>query len=129
MPPDPNGPTGDLDTDARALYRKLRKFLEDSGQWENGYRERLSGVCRDAMVMRVAYAGIPRDERGNMILTTQGRSENSGEVAHPNVRTAEAASKRYMDGLDSFGFSPAARARLNIEPKAPAGKFGGAFGG
>lgn len=124
MPPDPNGPPGDLDTDARALYRKLRTFLEDAQRWENSDRYVLAQTCRDDQLRREAQAAMPLNESHRPILTTQGRSEHSGEVVHPLVRVVEAASKRFSEGLRELGLTPAARARLGIVSKPPTGKFG-----
>lgn len=114
MPPDPHGPPADLDTTGKALYRKLRRFLEDAQRWENSDKYVLGNCCRDEQIMRVAWSTIPHERSGQPILTTAGRSENSGEVVHPNVRTAESASRRFLEGLRELGLTPRARAQLGF---------------
>lgn len=126
MPPDPHGPPGDLDTDARALYRKLREFLKGQQTWENSDRYILGQVCRYEMRARIARAGLPLDKHGKPVLISTGYKGQ--EVAHPNLKTAEAAEKSFVDGLRELGLTPAARKRLEIEVgRRDAGKFGAAF--
>lgn len=126
MPPDPNGPPGDLDTNGRALYRKLRTFLQGQSTWEDSDRYIVGNTCRWEQIARIAYEGLPRDKRGRPIMTTQGRSENSGEVAHPLVRVMMDAYGKFSAGLAECGLTPRARKQLEIEVGA---KGGGKFGG
>lgn len=121
MPPDPHGPPGDLDTSARSLYRKLRDFLKAQGTWENSDRYALGQVCRYEQRARLAREGIPRG------LTAEGYKGQ--DVQHPNLKTAEAAEKSFMEGLKELGLTPRARKQLQIETGgADGGKFGGSFG-
>lgn len=122
MPPDPHGPPGDLDTTAKALYRKLRDFLKAQHTWENSDKYALGQTCRYEQRARLARTALEKSDEG---MTTQGRSEHSGSVAHPLVRIMEVAEAKFMDGLRELGLTPAARKRLEIEVKRNTG--GGKF--
>lgn len=127
MPPDSEGPPGHygLDTTAKALYRKLREHLRKVDMWDGAYVDMLAQTCQYAMRSRQAWDALPKDKRGAPILTTQGRSENSGEVAHPLVRVAEAAAKSFVEGLKELGLTPLQRRRYEIEGKpSKGGKLG-----
>lgn len=123
-PLDPNGPAPDLDRTGAALYRKVREYLKGQNTWEESDTYLLSQACRYDQRARVAREAIPTDS-GSPVLTTRGRSEHSGDVAHPAVRIAEAAEKSFVDALKELGLTPAARKRLEIEAgRKPGGKFG-----
>lgn len=127
VPPDPHGPPGDLDTDARALYRKLRDFLKKQGTWENSDRYILGQTCRYEQRARLARGAMYDPELRAFVLTTEGYKGQ--DVKHPNLATAEAAEKSFVDGLRELGLTPRARKQLEIEvAKGAGGKFGGALG-
>lgn len=123
---DPTGPAADLDKQGASLYRKVRDYLKNQNTWVESDSYLLSQACRYEQRARVALASIPRDDNGNLILTTRGRSEFSGDVPHPAVRIAEAAEKSWVDALKELGLTPAARKRLEIEAgrKSAGSKFG-----
>ena len=121
---DHHGPPADLDVPGRKLYLKLRKFLKDAGLWENSDKFVLGQTCRYEQRSRLALASLPVDTDGRPILTTQGRSEFSGEVQHPLVRIIETADRGFLDGLRELGLTPRARKQLDVEPKKSTGRLG-----
>lgn len=123
---DKTGPPDDLDADGRKLYRALRKILQESQAWQDSDMYVLGQVCRYEQRARTTRELIPHAPGGRPLLTTQGRSENSGEVAHPLVKIMETAEGRYLDGLKELGLTPAQRKRLAIE--VGGGKGAGRFG-
>jgi P27 family predicted phage terminase small subunit len=125
MPVDPIGPPDDLDKDARALYRKIRTYLREQATWADSDMYLLGQTCRYEMRAREARASIPLED-GKPVMTTRGRSENSGDVAHPAVRIAEAAEKSFVDCLKELGLTPRARTQLGLETqkKGAGSKFG-----
>lgn len=122
---DPLGPPDDLDKDSRALYRKLRTYLRDQATWADSDMYLLGQACRYEMRAREARGSIPLED-GRPVMTTRGRSENSGDVAHPAVRIAEAAEKSFVDCLRELGLTPRARKQLEIDAgrKSGGSKFG-----
>ena len=124
MPPDPNGPPGDLDTNGRALYRKLRTFLQGQSTWEDSDRYILGQTCRYEMRARLARAAQYDPETKALVFTSEGYKGQ--QVAHPALKTAEAAEKSFVECLKELGLTPRARKQLEIEVGA---KGGGKFGG
>ena len=122
MPPDPHGPPADLDTTGKALYRKLRKFLQDQSTWANSDKHILGQTCRFAQRARLAYESLPCDGSGRPVLTSTGYKGQ--EVAHPLVKVMEAAESKFIDGLKELGLTPGARKRWEIEASRDKGKFG-----
>lgn len=123
MPPDPHGPPADLDTIGKALYRKLRKFLQDQGTWADSDKHLLGQTCRYDQRRREAREALPRDEKGRVVMVSTGYKGQ--EVAHPLVKVMEAAEARFVDGLKELGLTPGARKRWEIEAGGRgAGKFG-----
>lgn len=124
MPPDPNGPPGDLDTTGKALYRKLREFLRKQNTWEDSDRYILGQTCRYEMRGRLARAAMYDPETRALVFTTEGY--NKQDVPTPALKTAEAAEKSFVEGLKELGLTPRARKQLEIEVGAKGvGKFGG----
>lgn len=124
---DPLGPPDDLDKHGKALYRKVRGYLQGQHTWADSDIYVLAQTCRYEQRAREARESIPRDTNGNPVLTTRGRSENSGDVPHPAVRIMETAEKSFVDCLRELGLTPRARKQLEIEvgSKGNSGKFGG----
>lgn len=128
MARDPIGPPNDLDETGAKLYRKIREYLKADERWVESDAYLLGATCRYAQRARVAWTSLPRDENGRPVMTTGGRSEHSGEVAHPLVRIAETAERGFVDGLKELGLTPRAREQMKGEAgvKPPkGGKFGG----
>ena len=109
---DPTGPPTDLDTEGKAMYRKLRAALRKADRWTDSDQHALASTCRHAMAARKARAGIPRDAKGGLVLVVRG--SRGQDVAHPNVKIASDAESKFMDGLKELGLTPAARARLHL---------------
>lgn len=121
---DAHGPPADLDDKGRKLYLKIRRFLKDAGMWENSDKFVLGQACRYEQRSRLALSSLPVDDAGRPVLTTQGRSEFSGEVQHPLVRIIETSDRGFLDGLRELGLTPRARKQLALEPKKAAGRLG-----
>lgn len=126
-PPDPHGPPADLDTDARALYRKLREFLKGQQTWEDSDKYVLGQACRYEQRARQAR-GCMYDDEGRVVFS--GKGYKGQEVPSTFLRTAVEAEKAFVDCLKELGLTPRARKQLQIEVGGGdgGGKFGGAFG-
>lgn len=119
------GVPGDLDSTGKALYRNLRKAMQDRPdgptQWEHPDHHLLSQACRYEMRARRARDGFSALDRD--ALTTVG--DRKQLTVHPVVKIAEQAERAFVDCLKELGFTPAARARLGLEKaKAGGSKFG-----
>jgi P27 family predicted phage terminase small subunit len=125
IPTDPTTAPGDLDAQAKRLYYRLRKYLQDDFKtWHDGDREMLAQTCRYAQRARMAREATYDADTGAVVFTSKGYKGQ--EVPSPAMTTAAAAEKSFVDGLKELGFTPAARKRMELEVKKPGGgKFGG----
>lgn len=120
----PNVP-GDLDATAQALYRNLRKAMQERPdgptQWQDPDHHLLSQACRYEMRARRAREGFSALDSD--ALTTVG--DRRQLTVHPVVKIAEQAERAFVDCLKELGFTPRARAQLGLEKaKAGVSKFG-----
>lgn len=118
------GVPGDLDATGQKLYRDLRQAMRDRPdgptQWQDPDHHLLSQACRYDMRARRARDGF-RNASDEMV--TYG--DRKQLTVHPLVKIAEQAERAFVDVLKELGFSPRARAQLNIEArKAGESKFG-----
>lgn len=121
----PAGVPGDLDSTGKALYRNLRAAMRERPdgptQWQDPDHHLLAQACRYDMRARKARDAF-KDRPGDMVTV----GDRKQLTVHPHVKIAEQSERLFVDVLKELGFSPRARAQLNIE-KRPEGdnKFGG----
>lgn len=125
--PSPAGPgcPGDLDTDAAAVWRKVRALIVKRGDWTDSadaYGLIVSQLARYEMRGRKAREGL-KGEDGHPTLTAVGSTGNL--VAHPNVKTAMDAEKAMLECLRELRLTPREIAKGGDAAPAPTG--GGKF--
>lgn len=118
------GVPGDLDATGKALYRNLRQAARDRPdgptQWTDPDHHLLSQACRYDMRARRARDGFRK--AAEEMVTVGDRKQLT---VHPLVKIAEQSERAFVDVLKELGFSPRARAQLNIEArKTGESKFG-----
>lgn len=111
LPPDPNGPPGDLDAEARKLYTKFRKFLTEDKRWHNSFREAVATACRHSMLARLARQEW--EAEGKPMLSEGYKGQ---PVEHVLVKAMTTHYKQFVDCLDKLGFTPQSRERLGVKP-------------
>lgn len=115
---------GDLDSTGKALYRTLRKAMQDRAdgptKWEDADHHLLSQACRLDQRARRAREGF----KSNAVeMTTTG--DRGQLTVHPLVKIAEGSERQFIDCLKELGFTPKARAALGLEKRSDApSKFG-----
>lgn len=115
---------GDLDATGKKLYRDLRAAMQNRPdgptQWQDADHHLLSQACRYNMRARKARDAF-KDRPEDMVTLGDRRQL----TVHPLVKIAEQAERAFVDVLKELGFSPRARAQLNIEArKSGESKFG-----
>lgn len=120
----PNVP-GDLDATGKALYRNLRAAMRDRPdgptQWQDPDHHLLSQACRYDQRARRAREAFRMDPEGMVTL-----GDRRQLTVHPHVKIAEQSERLFVDVLKELGFSPRARAQMNIEKRTEGeSKFGG----
>jgi len=120
---DEPGCPGDLDATGKDLWRKVKKHIQDRGDWKPVYAHLLSLLARADLRARKARADLV-DEQGRQCLTTLG---SQGQlVQHPSVKTAREAERDVLEYMRALRLTPQEVAKAGGEaPKPPVGKFGG----
>lgn len=108
-------PPSDLSDDAKALWRKTQKQLEEQNTWQESDMPALERYVRAMARARLAWEGIPRDKEGNLNLTARG---SQGQlVQHPNVKTTREAERDAQDYARDLLLTPKAREQHQIEKR------------
>jgi P27 family predicted phage terminase small subunit len=124
MPRSPFPPPADVDADAKKVWKKTQKQLEEQGTWQESDMATLERYVRALERARLAWEGIPRKKDGTLELTARG---SQGQlVQHPNVKTARESERDAHDYARDLLLTPKAREqhRLAERQAAEGGKFG-----
>jgi phage terminase small subunit len=120
------GCPGDLDTDAKAVWRKTKAYMKERGDWNDIYAHTLSLMARAEMRGRLARKTLV-DPQGRSIFTTTG--SQGQDVPHPNIKTAREAERDLLEYLRALRLTPQELAKAGGEvAKPPTTKFGGRLG-
>lgn len=120
------GCPSDLDTIAKAHWRRIKGHLERRGDWTAPCGYLLELLCRAEQRARDARKAMV-DEDGKQSLTAAGYKGQA--VQHPNLKTARDAELDVLKYLTALRLTPQELARGGGEAPKPTkgGKFDGAF--
>lgn len=124
------GAPADLDTIAKADWRKMKAHIEKRGDWTDEYRHVLSNTVRFMQLARNAWDGwhVTKGEGASKVelpvLTVEG-SKGQG-VTNPAIRVWTDAQRDALKGLQALALTPqeAARAGLTMPKGDGNSKFG-----
>lgn len=117
-------PPDDFDAEAKAIWRKTIKHLEEQKTWQPSDMAALERYVRALSRARLAWSGIPRNKDGSLDLTARG---SQGQlVQHPNVKTARESERDAHDYARDLLLTPKAREQHELAKKQveKGGKFG-----
>src|SRR4051812_5422311 len=97
------GAPADLDTIAKADWRKIKAHIEKRGDWTDEYRHALNVTVRYLQLARNAWDGW-HASNGTPLLTVEG--SKGQDVANPAVRMWQDASDRALKGLQALCLTP-----------------------
>lgn len=123
MPRSPFPPPEDFDDESKALWKKTIKHLEEQSTWQPSDVPALERYVRATERARLARDGLPRDDKGALLLTAKGSQQQL--VQHPNVKTAREAERDAHEYARDLLLTPKAREQHEIEKRRSekGGKF------
>ena len=118
------GVPGDLDSTGKALYRNLRKGMQERPdgptQWQDPDHHLLAQACRYDHRARRARDAFSRTAEDMVTL-----GDRRQRTVDPLVKIAETAERAFVDCLKELGFTPRARSQLGLEKRSSGpSKFG-----